>query len=114
MAGVAVCAAICGWVLHTARFQLTVASYPALNAAHVPADLVAELKRVEATSASTDQQFVDDLSTHLGQDHIAPYRDALLRACWNCHQKVALAASAGLCACFSLVLGRQFASRSRS
>jgi|GEM_PF-3665141 len=101
----AICAAVYGWTVRTARFQLTAASYPALHAAHVPADLIADLKNVDTITADTEQQFVDGLSARLGQDHIAPYRDALVHCCWKCHLRTALIAAAGLSGCFSLVLG---------
>ena len=113
IAGAIFCATVCGWVFYNASFQLTAASYPALNAARVPADLIAELKGAEGIISDNDQQFVADLSTKLGQDHIAPYRDALVQSCWNCHQRLALAALAGFCACFSLTVGASLGSRSR-
>jgi predicted lipid-binding transport protein (Tim44 family) len=109
--GMLICVGVCAWVFHEANFQLTSKSYQALSAAKVPGDLIAELKNAEGAVAQTEQQFVSDLSTRFGQDHIVPYREALVESGWNVHQRVAIVGLAGFCACFSLTAGLMLARR---
>jgi hypothetical protein len=109
--GMAFCLAVCWWVLHTSNFQLTANSYQALNAAKVPADLIAELKNAEGAVDENEQQFVSDLDGRFGENHIAPYREALVQSGWNIHRRIALGAVFGFCLCFSLTAGALLARR---
>jgi len=111
--GMAISVATCAWVFHRSSFELTEDSYRALDAAKVPADLIAELKNAEGAAADTEQQFVSDLSGRFGQNHIAPYREALVRSGWNIHRREALAAMLGACVCFSLTAGAAAAPRAK-
>jgi hypothetical protein len=111
VSGMALCLAVGWWVFHISNFQLTADSYQALNAAKVPADLIAELKNAEGSVDETEQQFVADLDGRFGPDHIAPYRETLVESGWNIHRRIALGAMVGFCLCFSLTMGASLARR---
>jgi hypothetical protein len=72
--GLLCCVGLCVWIFHRSNFELTENSYRALNAAQVPADLIAELKSAEGAVADTEQEFVSDLSGRFGGERVSARR----------------------------------------
>ncbi|HWD18349.1 MAG TPA: hypothetical protein VHB20_03655 [Verrucomicrobiae bacterium] len=94
-----------GWASHASNYALTAKSFGALRGANVPADLIADLKSAEGHFVDNEQQFLDGLDAQFGHDHIAPYRDALVRSGWNGRGRLSLAAMVTFFAAIGLLAG---------
>ena len=104
-AGMAVSLLTCAGAFHNANYQLTDKSFATLSAGSVPADVLADLKKMEPQSFSTDKEFLARLDVQLGAERLAPYHDALAAAGLNIRAALVLAAIIGFVASFAISLG---------
>jgi MFS family permease len=104
-AGMTISLLTCSWAFYNSSYALTPNSYSALQNENVPADFIAELKGIEGKSYATEQQFVTNLETALGADHVKPYRDTLVTASFQIRAQLVLLAIIGFVASFAISLG---------
>jgi MFS family permease len=104
-AGMTVSLLTCSWAFYDASYQLTAKSYVMLQADNVPADFLAELKASEGKIYTTENDFVTNLETALGADHVKPYRDSLASAGFQIRAPIVLLAIIGFVASFAISLG---------
>jgi len=104
-AGMAVSLLTCAWAFHDSSYQLTNKSFPMLEAAKVPADLVAELKVERLGGFKTDKEFTVALTAKFGETRIKPHQEALVTAGLNIRASLVLFAIIGFVASFAISLG---------
>jgi sugar porter (SP) family MFS transporter len=104
-AGMTLSLLTCSWAFHDASYQLTNKSYAMLQADNVPADFLAELKAADGKIFATEQEFMTNLETALGTDHVKPYRDSIVTAGFQIRAQVVLFAIIGFVASFAISLG---------
>lgn len=104
-AGMTVSLLTCAWAFHVSNYQLTDQSFERLQAAHVPGDLLADLKKAGNDTFASEKEFLDDLAKKLGADRIQAQHDPLVAASLNISATVVLLAIMGFVASFAISLG---------
>lgn len=95
----------CAAAFHNSSYQLTEKSLSVLSSSKVPADVVADLQKLEPQVFATDREFLAALDAKLGAERLAPYHDALTAAGLNIHASLVLYAIIGFVASFAISLG---------
>jgi MFS family permease len=103
--GMAVSLLTCSWAFHDASYQLTPKSFAVLQENKAPADLIADLQKVEARVSRTDKEFLAGLEKALGASRIAPHREVLTTAGLNIRATLVFCAIIGFVASFAISLG---------
>jgi MFS family permease len=104
-AGMTISLLTCSWAFYDASYQLTAKSYSMLQADNVPPDFLAELKNSDGKIFVTEKEFMTNLETTLGVDHVKPYHDSLVTACFQIRAQIVLFAIIGFVASFAISLG---------
>jgi MFS family permease len=103
--GMSISLLTCAAAFHNSSYQLTEKSFAALISSKVPADVVADLQKLEPQVFANDQEFLAALDAKLGAERLAPYHDALGGAGLKIHASVVLYAIIGFVASFAISLG---------
>jgi MFS family permease len=104
-AGMTLSLLTCSWAFHDSSYQLTSRSYAMLQADNVPPDFLAELKAADGKIFATEQEFMTNLESALGADHVKPYRDSIVTAGFQIRAQLVLYAIIGFVASFAISLG---------
>ena len=104
-AGMAVSLLTCAAAFHNSNYQLTEKSFTVLRDSKVPADVIADLQKLEPKIFVTDKEFLADLDGQLGADRLAPFHDSLATASLNIRASLVLFAIIGFVASFAISLG---------
>ena len=104
-AGMALSLLTCAGAFHNSNYELTEKSFAVLSAGKVPADVIADLKKMEPQVFKTDKEFLAHVDGKLGAERLAPHRDRLVAAGLNIHARLVLFAILGFVASFAISLG---------
>jgi MFS family permease len=104
-AGMTVSLLTCAWAFHVSCYQLTDQSFERLQAAHVPGELLTDLKKAGSDTFASEKEFLDNLGKKLGPDRIQAQREPLVSASLNIRATVVLLAIMGFVASFAISLG---------
>jgi len=104
-AGMAISLLTCAAAFHNANYQLTKKSFTVLSSSKVPADVIADLQKLEPQVFATDLEMLTTLDAKLGADRLAPYHEALTTAGLNIRASLVLYAIIGFVASFAISLG---------
>ena len=104
-AGMAISLLTCAAAFHQSNYQLTEKSFAVLGSSKVPADVIADLQKLEPQVFATDREFLAALDARLGAERLEPYHDALSGAGLSIHASVVLYAIIGFVASFAISLG---------
>ncbi len=104
-AGMTISLLTCAWAFHSANYQLTDNSFERLQAAHLPDDLLADLKKSGRETFASDKEFLDNLGRRFGAERIQAQRDPLIAAGLNIRATMVLLAIMGFVASFAISLG---------
>jgi MFS family permease len=95
----------CSWAFHDSSYQVTEKTYTVLKENKVPADFIADLRKVEAGKFANDKDYLAGLEKALGAERVKPHRDALVTAGLNIRATLVLIAIIGFVASFAISLG---------
>jgi MFS family permease len=104
-AGMAVSLLTCAAAFYDSSYQLTENSFAVLNSSKVPADVIADLQKLEPQVFATDREFLAALDAKLGAERLAPYHETLTGAGLNIRASLVLYAIIGFVASFAISLG---------
>jgi MFS family permease len=104
-AGMAVSLLTCAGAFYNSNYQLTEKSFAVLGSSKVPADVIADLQKLEPQVFPTDQEFLAALDAKLGTERLARYHDTLATAGLNIRASLVLYAIIGFVASFAISLG---------
>lgn len=104
-AGMAISLLTCAAAFHNSNYQLTEKSFAVLSSSKIPADVIADLQKLEPQVFATDREFLDALDARLGAERLAPYHEAITGAALNIRASLVLYAIMGFVASFAISLG---------
>jgi MFS family permease len=104
-AGMAISLLTCAAAFRNSDYQLTEKSFSVLASSNVPADLMADLRKLPPQAFPDESKFLADLDNRLGAERLAPYHESLATAALNIRAALVLYAIIGFVASFAISLG---------